>query len=642
MQSIRVAIGLYNIMPQGARGELMEHAYQNAWRPFLSSLYKFPSIKAMLHFSGNVLSWIEHGHPEYLYLLVEMVKKGQVELLGGGFYAPLASVIPQSDLTGQIESLSAYLRKTIGKRPLGAWLYECNWVPSIPGILRNSKLQYTFLPASTFMDMPSKGDPLEPFIAEDHRKNILVFPVFGTSLEARHAQPFEATLADLMARYPASRLFCILEDGNAFADSWQLSDCESPDIFFERSFAYLQKNCLEYELTTMAALYQSLRTSHGSRTLYLSQCMTERYRQFSSGLLGIQAQTAPLVNLARQAAITHPLARNLYNRMQYVSAMANLFRGDKSRKKNSLDDIWKAQSGELYWQSLTGGILLPEARLGAYRSLIEAERTIRPSHLPPSLSADDFDCDGRKEVLFASMMYNCFINPSAAAVFELDSFRSSMNYCSACNVETGSTHAFVDDIRKPGGFSDILASRRDDWVPIDSQRHAFTAQFQKEFMIPTEQGSVHLGCRKSFGFDKTFFHIDYELHNKSSEPCTIRFCTSVQLMAGASPREHILLSRKGHDEVCLPMERELEGEASALIFGNRSISERLALVSDRPFAYRIVELAANDSLPKPSILSPDGELAHGLYTGHEMLLGWDCMLQPDGIEFLSLSVHFEH
>ena len=44
MQGIKVIFGTYNTMPDGASDTLFELSYQRSWRPFLSSLYKFPSI----------------------------------------------------------------------------------------------------------------------------------------------------------------------------------------------------------------------------------------------------------------------------------------------------------------------------------------------------------------------------------------------------------------------------------------------------------------------------------------------------------------------------------------------------------------------------------------------------------------------
>lgn len=83
MQDKKVIIGTYNSMPHGISSRIFEWTYQSSWRPFLSGLYKFPAIHAVLYYSGTVLQWIEENHPEFMLLLEEMLGKKQIELLGG-------------------------------------------------------------------------------------------------------------------------------------------------------------------------------------------------------------------------------------------------------------------------------------------------------------------------------------------------------------------------------------------------------------------------------------------------------------------------------------------------------------------------------------------------------------------------------
>jgi len=170
MQNFKVVFGMYSSLPFNASSAFFEELYQGAWRPFLSSLYKFPSLRSILYFSGTIFPWLEEHHPEYMYLLTEMARKGQIELLGGGLYNPIASLVSTQDLTAQIENLSTLIRKTAGKRPSGAWLYEYSWNAALPSILQNSKIQYTFLPAAVFPDESNGIFVGEPVVTEDHRK----------------------------------------------------------------------------------------------------------------------------------------------------------------------------------------------------------------------------------------------------------------------------------------------------------------------------------------------------------------------------------------------------------------------------------------------------------------------------------------
>ena len=85
-------------------------------------LEKHPSIRIGLHYSGPLLEWIESAHPEYFERLRTLVKSGQAELVGGGFYEPVLVAIPLRDRAEQIKRLTDYIEKRFETRPTGAWL----------------------------------------------------------------------------------------------------------------------------------------------------------------------------------------------------------------------------------------------------------------------------------------------------------------------------------------------------------------------------------------------------------------------------------------------------------------------------------------------------------------------------------------
>ncbi len=114
MNKINIIFGTYNSQPVGVSHEEIEEAYQNSYKSFLSVLNKYPDFCIVLYYSGVLLEWIEKNHPEFIMLLSEMVRRKQVELLTGGFYEPILSVIPNTDRMGQIEKFTTYLRSRFG------------------------------------------------------------------------------------------------------------------------------------------------------------------------------------------------------------------------------------------------------------------------------------------------------------------------------------------------------------------------------------------------------------------------------------------------------------------------------------------------------------------------------------------------
>ncbi|MCK5236807.1 MAG: hypothetical protein KAR06_07460, partial [Deltaproteobacteria bacterium] len=103
---------------------VIEDAYNRSYMPFLKAMSKSPEFKFTLHNSGFLLKWIEKNKPEYIELAKALVKRGQLEILGGGMYEPILSVLYERDALGQIELLSNYIEGLFGVRPKGVWLAE--------------------------------------------------------------------------------------------------------------------------------------------------------------------------------------------------------------------------------------------------------------------------------------------------------------------------------------------------------------------------------------------------------------------------------------------------------------------------------------------------------------------------------------
>ena len=141
MSSISLIFGAYNHQPDGTDSERLETHYQQSYKPFLSLLYNFPRLHTVLHYCGSLFEWMEDRHPEFIMLLKEMIRRKQVELLGGGYHAPILPLIPDGDKLGQIEKMSTFIRTTFGTRPRGSWLAERVWEPSLARILSNSGIE---------------------------------------------------------------------------------------------------------------------------------------------------------------------------------------------------------------------------------------------------------------------------------------------------------------------------------------------------------------------------------------------------------------------------------------------------------------------------------------------------------------------
>jgi alpha-amylase len=649
MQGTKVIFGTYNTMPDGASDTLFELSYQRSWRPFLSSLYKFPSISSVLYYSGIVLQWIEENHPEFTLLLEEMSGRRQIELLGGGYYSPLFPVLQLSDKLGQIELLTTYLRKTFGRRPSGGWLYEYSWDAGLPLVFKNSGLSYSFLPAGT---LASAGivdlGQCEPVVTEEQRKLLCVFPVFDMDESFESPEPFESALDKLMARYPGCRLYTIMANGHSVPGMWEASGLESPDVMFEKSFAWFQKNCLDIETVSAQNYAKVLKNS---KLFYLSTCSSRRLGScLDETKEGGKGLCFP--SIAKQLILRQPASKRLYDKMYHVYSLMSLLRGDKARKKSAQEDLWKAQNGEAYWEGCTGGLRRPEVRKRAYRALLDAEKATRlQGSFNPGLIVDDIDCDGEKEFLYQAGDLNCYIHSQGASVFELDCFKNKHNYCGvfADYKEGGSTNSFLDRFFACGGFGGELAGlERQYYGCSERERSQQKILFSRDFSLSIG-GTLHpLGLRKSFFFQKHCVSVDITLHNKSGAPVSFRYGQELNLLPLASLPELELGLEKDRQRLILNEAALLDTfEAEALFILGAQGRDKLELRSDRGFAGLIEHHM--DRLDNPHILrlrqgAPhEATQGHGqgemLYQGSRILLGWDIELGPDSAASLSLSLH---
>ncbi len=120
---------LHNHQPVGNFESVLGEACDRSYLPFLETLAFFPAIKVTLHYSGFLLRWIAEHRPALFGLLRDLVARGQVEILGGGMYEPVLSLLPERDRRGQIRELADVVGRHFGRRPRGMWLAERVWEP---------------------------------------------------------------------------------------------------------------------------------------------------------------------------------------------------------------------------------------------------------------------------------------------------------------------------------------------------------------------------------------------------------------------------------------------------------------------------------------------------------------------------------
>jgi len=179
---------LHGHQPVGNFEHVFKMAYDKCYRPVFDLLNAHPGVKTGLHISGPLFEWIEGNRSDCMDMLGEMVKRGQIELLSGGFFEPLLASIPSRDARGQVFLMNDYITERFGKKPEGFWLTERVWDSSLPAILKDTGLSYTVVDDTHFFYAGLKQEDIYgPYITE---KDGNILRILATPMIMRYMIPF--------------------------------------------------------------------------------------------------------------------------------------------------------------------------------------------------------------------------------------------------------------------------------------------------------------------------------------------------------------------------------------------------------------------------------------------------------------------
>jgi hypothetical protein len=516
---INLLLGSHAHVPSGAADREFEYVYVNKMRPFITNLYRYPNIQAVLHYSGVLLYWVERTHPEIFMLIEDMVSKKQAEILSGGFYEPMFPLIPLQDRIGQIELLTTYLRKHFGKRPLGCWIPGMVWEQNLASSFSASEMSYTFLSQDQFIQAGIEGEELYfPCITEDQGKIIKIFPVNLNLEKELEEKSFSHVFITLKKKIEdeyiniKDKVICVFQEKIPCAKN------ESPDTAWHRFFEEISL-CEEFVETVLPAKILKL------QKLYKKVCF-QNSSSFQNGF-------SP-----RRFIIEHCEANGIYSKMIFINVLINQLKGDKSRKQNAREELWKAQDSILF--SPGKEQIKNEIRKAAYSSLLRAEQLSREKgKFTSSIIQYDFDFNGIPEYLVHDEILNCYIQLNGAGIFELDYLPKEWNY-----LDCGSVYSKKNGCEKITAFADVILSPQSKAEDImenypENTRLLFNEQFEALEQDRSGKICFHLApassntpfgsleINKSYMLKKNILSVSYTIKNTGKE--NIEFCFIPQI-----------------------------------------------------------------------------------------------------------------
>jgi 4-alpha-glucanotransferase len=428
----KLILGIHNHQPVGNFDHVIRDAHERAYLPYLEMLERHPAIRCAVHISGPLYEWHKQETPEYLERLASLVKRGQVEMVGGGFWEPILAVLPERDQHAQIEKMCRELESRFGRRPRGLWLAERIWEPHLPRILAEHGLDWVALDDGHFAATGFTPEQLRGyFLTEEGGQPLAVFPI---SMRLRYLVPFHPVkrVIEHLGELDEG-LGVLMDDGEKFGVWSSTNELCYGEGYLERLFSDLESSP-SVDLTGFSN-YLDSHPPLGSAYL-----PTASYTEMGEWALPApaQARVLELAEIAEEAdPALKPFVRGgfwrnffvkyeeshwMHKRMLWTGRALAAARAEARLAPEILDEaedlLLQAQCNCGYWHGLFGGLYLPHLRQAIFERLVKADRLIQaPAY---DLQTEDLDLDGQQELIWSSPAARLFIKPRGGVVRELD------------------------------------------------------------------------------------------------------------------------------------------------------------------------------------------------------------------------------
>jgi alpha-amylase len=94
--------------------------------------------------------------------------------------------------------------------------------------------------------------------------------------------------------------------------------------------------------------------------------------------------------------------------------------------RQAQQNLWRAQTNDVYWHGVFGGLYLPHLRADAYGALLRAERLLAERRVAAG-EQRDYDVDGLDEYLFRGNAGAVFVHIHGGSIIEWDIYASATN-----------------------------------------------------------------------------------------------------------------------------------------------------------------------------------------------------------------------
>ncbi len=652
MDRTRFLFAVHNHQPVGNFESVVAQAFEDCYHPFLERVSQHPEFRFSLHFSGPLWEYMEKKEPACWELVKLLTGRGQVELLGGGFYEPILSIIPEPDRVGQVRMMNDFIAGNFGQTPKGLWLTERVWEPQLPKSLAAAGISYTLLDEEHF-HYAGVRDLHAAYITEDEGSPLTVFPIDKALRYMIPFQPLENVERYFDEIRTAGGTAILGDDGEKFGVWPGTHKWVYEDGWLDRFLAFIKEKNVE-----MLTFSEYLAATPPAGRVYLPPASYEEmmewvlepaesavYRRFR-GSVPTEARRFVRGGFFRDFFRKYPESNMLHKRMLFVSREVREAPPDET----AVRELYRGQCNDPYWHGIFGGLYLPHLRESAYHHLLEAEKRV-PA--PAGWRKADYDLDGEDELLERGPAFHLIAKPGfGGCLAEIDYLPWSRNLTNVLSrrpesyhaAESGGhgedgrsihdlakklppdaedllhydlfpRHSLIDHFFDPRATEDDLrrgaASELGDFFgrPYEASVRSGVLRLERRGEAGGDDGGGQVTVRKTVEHDALGLRVRYEVRNHADRRRELRFGSEWNFLA-------------------FPEEFELRSGRGAALYGGRMLFE-----TEKALALWVVPLRT---------LSQSEEGFDIIHQGYCLLPLWELALEAQGTLRFGVSLSVRH
>lgn len=463
---VHFSLILHFHQPVGNFDHVFARAHALAYQPLLDHLEAYPDIPVGLHFSGCLLDWLLAHVPGFQDQVGGLVRRGQAEVLTGGYYEPALAMLRPEDAQGQIRMHLQAMQDLWSVTPAGLWLTERVWEPHFPSWLAPLGIRYTLVD-DNHLHRAGQRTLLGTWLTEDCGHPLRLLVNLKPLRRLIPWQPLEAVwkmLADLAVlgqQEGAPALACLGDDAERFG-LWPMTHERCwEQKYMQRFFDGLMER-RDWIRTVAPSWYLDRHRDQGRvyapAAAYL-EMMDWAMPAREAATLGRYRRELEGQDLSRFLAggfwrnflVKYPESGWLQKRgMDLSRALDGLDGADEVQARQARKRVWASQCNCAYWHGVFGGVYLTHLRQANAANILAAqeEAGVWPS---PHWSCRDLDVDGQEELHLRFGDWQLFLSPDLGAVaWEMDFLPLRQNWAATLARRFEPYHQALQDAADQG------------------------------------------------------------------------------------------------------------------------------------------------------------------------------------------------